>query len=170
MLVRIAISIALFIPGYVSAHCPLCTAGAGAVAGAAVLFGVQNSVVGLFLGAFAMALGLWFGKKLKFNLKYKEELVGVLSWVLTILPLMPLFKSYTALYVYLAGDYGSLLNRSYIVDKFIIGSIVGALIVYISPYISRRISEIRKKTIDFQGIIITFVLLAVVGIIFQLVL
>jgi hypothetical protein len=49
----------------VSAHCPLCTARAAAGVGIARAFGVDDAIVGLWLGAFVAASALWFDRILK---------------------------------------------------------------------------------------------------------
>ena len=43
----------------VRAHCPLCSAGAGAAAGIASFLGIGLAVVGVFVGAFGLATGMW---------------------------------------------------------------------------------------------------------------
>ncbi len=169
-MIYLIIVLLAFLPGYALAHCPLCTIGAGAVATGAMFLGIANSVIGVFMGAFAVALGLWISKYVNYKWRYKDELLAVVSWVLTVMPLQPMFKSYTSIYIMWFGEYGSVFNRTYIIEKFIIGSIVGAFIVYLSPYISKKITMIRGKTVSFQGMIITFTLLILVGIIFQIVL
>lgn len=59
------LAIALFsvtaaaLPRATFAHCPLCTIGAGAAAVGAAWLGVSYMVIGVFLGAFGLAIGLW---------------------------------------------------------------------------------------------------------------
>src|SRR3990172_1231972 len=48
-----------------SAHCPLCVLGAGAVATTATFLGVDDIVIGVSIGAFALALGLWISNVVK---------------------------------------------------------------------------------------------------------
>ena len=54
-----------FFSEFVSAHCPLCTAGAAIAAGGAIYLGVSVIVVGLFIGAFAVSTGWWVAKIIK---------------------------------------------------------------------------------------------------------
>ena len=56
--------ITIFLIETISAHCPLCTIGAGAAAAGAVWLGVSKVVVALFLGGFAMSMGMWFARVL----------------------------------------------------------------------------------------------------------
>ena len=153
------------------AHCPLCTIGAGVLAIAANAIGVQHSVVGIFIGAFAVALGLWIHRLLnKQYIKYQEYILGIVSFGLTVFPLRSLLAGYTSIYIDWAGDYGSLLNRTYLIDKFLVGSLVGAVILLIAPKISSYVTKLRLgKKILRQKLFITFGLLLIVAVIFQLI-
>src|SRR3989338_799616 len=94
----------------VSAHCPLCVIGAGA---AATWLGVKEIVVGLFIGAFAMAMGLWFAKIIKKKyIPYQSFIITALVFLSTIIPIIAIITSehnFYPLYIFLFGDYGSLL-------------------------------------------------------------
>ncbi|MBI4454145.1 hypothetical protein HY636_05875 [Candidatus Woesearchaeota archaeon] len=161
----------------VSAHCPLCTVGAAFAAGGAAYLGVSRAVIGVFIGAFAVSTGLWFARIIK--KKYLEQkpmyvsatltVVLVLgSYLSTILPLIPLLKDVKPLMVSVMGGYGSLLNRTYMVDYYLITSIIGAIIVLSAPWISAKISALRLgRHLPYQGIVLTFVLLIITGFIFQ---
>lgn len=153
--------VVMSVPRFVSAHCPLCTLGAGAVAVGASLLGVKSAVIGVFLGAFGLALGLWFARIIKKNfIPYQEWVLGIGSFLATILPLRSLMQDYGSVYVSLSGDYGSLLNRTYIWDKFLVGSIIGGLFLAIAPWISVMLTKNRKGImLPFQGMGITFLLL-----------
>ena len=163
--VIIAGSGTLWLPTYAHAHCPLCTAGAGAAAAGAAWLGVNSMVIGILIGAFGLALGLWIGAMIKRQyLPYQRPLIGLSSWLTTVLPLQPLLKDYTSFYLSLAGDYGSLLNRTYLVDRFLLGSLLGAVIVIAAPYLSSLITQRRDgKIFPYQGLFITFSLLLVVS-------
>jgi len=156
----------------VLAHCPLCTVGAAFVAGGAAVFGVHRMVIGIFIGGFAASMGIWFGRLLKKRfVPLQKTLIFLISYLLTVLPLWPLLKDQHPLLLNLAGDYGSLLNRTYLTDYYIIGSIIGSFIVIIAPFLSEKITSVRKgRHMPYQGITLTFALLIIVGIIFQLIL
>ncbi|MEK6817278.1 MAG: hypothetical protein AABX80_00600, partial [Nanoarchaeota archaeon] len=55
----------IFLSKNVMAHCPLCTIGAGALGAGAIWLGVSPVVVALFIGAFAMSMGMWFARIIK---------------------------------------------------------------------------------------------------------
>lgn len=155
----------------VSAHCPLCTMVAGVAAVGASMLGVNDQVIGIFLGAFATSLGLWIGRILTLKKKIIPRQIEVLTLIVfltTIIPIMPFFEKYSSIYISYGGEYGSLLNRTYIFSNFIIGSIIGAGIMLIAPTISKCITALRNGAhIKFQTILVSLSLLLFVGFIFQ---
>lgn len=159
----------LFFIEEVFAHCPLCTIGAGVAATGAAWFGISNIVIGIFIGAFAIALGLWISKLIKKKyVPYQKSLLTIFSFLLTVFPLLPMMKEYTSFSISILGDYGSLLNRTYLINLFLIGSFIGAIIMLLSPIISKKFTKTRgNKKSSYQGIIITFILLIIVSIILQ---
>lgn len=160
----------LLVPVKAFAHCPLCTGGAGAAAAVAVLLGVKYGAIAVFMGAFSVALGLWLSHKVKRQyFKYQNVVLFWAIYLSTLLPLYPFLKGdYLSQYVSLGGGYGSWLNRTYLIDLFIVGSILGSLIVYFSPKLSAYIAKKREgKMIPFQGLVITFILLIATAIIIQ---
>ncbi len=160
-----------FLPFFVksvNAHCPLCTVGAAAAAGGAAWLGVNNAVIGVFLGAFAVSMGWWVSKLIKKQyVPYQMALIILFSFATTIFPLLPLITGFYPLYISMMGDYGSLLNRTYLVNLFLFGSIIGGIIVSVTPWLSKKISDSRGKTLPYQGIILTFALLIILGIFLQ---
>ena len=169
-------SLPLFL-NFVSAHCPLCTIGAGAAAGGAVYLGVSPAIVALFIGGFSMSMGLWtknwLNKKYikKEYFRYQNGLIVLGVFLLTLLPILPVVSVVDGLYVSLFGSYGSIFNRTYLVDWSYVTSLVGAGIVFISPTLSKKLSNKRKgKIIPFQGMTITLGLLLLIGGIFALIL
>ena len=161
---------ALAFPSAALAHCPLCTAGAGLAALGAYWLGINGLTVGLLIGAFAVALGLWLGRMIaKKYLPGQNNLIAVFSWLTTVLPLQTLLSDYTSIFINWSGSYGSWLNRTYLINLFLVGGIIGAILVYLAPRFSRFLSCRRGKTIPFQSMIITFALLLVASLITQLV-
>ncbi len=152
----------------VLAHCPLCTAGAGAAALGARWLGLGSGAIGIFIGAFGLALGLWIARLIRRDTPFFSALLGLGSFFLTVLPLLPLFPEAFPLFVSLGGAYGSLLHRTYAVPWFFVGSMAGALILAISPFVSRGINRLRGTQIPYQGLVITFVLLLVAAGLFEL--
>ena len=155
----------IFLVRFISAHCPLCTIGAGAAAGAAVWLGVSKVAVALFIGGFAMSMGIWFSKipKKKY-IPFQKTLIILAIFLTTVLPLSPIFKAIGPLYLSFIGEYGT----TYAINYSLVSGLFGGLVVLISPSLSKKISNLRGKTIPFQGVIITLSLLIVLGILIQL--
>ncbi len=154
----------------VRAHCPLCTVGAGAAAAGAMYLGVSTIVIGLFIGAFAISTGYWISKLIKKQyFPYQNIALILASFLLTIIPIMPLIPGFTPWYISWFGEYGSIFNRTYLLNNFVVGSIIGASIVSLTPSISKKISDYRNTTIAFQGVILTLLSLIITGVIIHLV-
>ncbi|HEA46552.1 MAG TPA: hypothetical protein ENH99_02105 [Candidatus Pacearchaeota archaeon] len=160
--------ILLFLIEKVSAHCPLCTVGAGAAAAGAVWLGVSKVVVALFIGAFAMSMGMWFARFMERRKKYipfQYSLIIIAVFLLTVWPLIPIVKAIGPLYLPFIGAYG----KTYAFNYSLASSLLGGLLVFIAPATSRKLTDLRNgKMLPFQGIIITFLLLIIAGGIIQL--
>jgi hypothetical protein len=167
--IAIFIAALLTIPTMARAHCPLCTVGAGALAVLAASLGVSTPTVGVFIGGFALAMALWFAKLIKKKYFSQQDLVVVIVIFLsTIIPLMPLIQEYRSLYVSIFGQYGTLFHNTYTINLYLVGALTGAVLLYLSPFISRKITAVRGRTIAYQGVSITLVLLVLIGVIFQI--
>lgn len=162
---------AFVVPLAALAHCPLCTIGAGVAAAGAAWLGVDVAVIGIFIGAFGFAIGAWMGRMLikKTFFRFQTELVGLLSFLATVLPIRAVLEEgYGSLYISLWGEYGSFLNRTYLIDRFLVGAIVGAFLLLSAPMVSRWVTRRRKgSTVPYQGIIITFTLLVAASLVGQ---
>ena len=162
--------LALVVPKTASAHCPLCVAGAGALAVLAASLGISSVVVGILIGAFALALGLWLAPLVKKQyIPYQKQILTLLIFVGTIVPIMPLIKDYGPLYISLGGEYGTLWHNTYTVDLFLFGSVVGVVLMLVAPLASRLLTKLRSKQIPYQGVTITLFLLVIVSVIAQIV-
>lgn len=146
---------------FAEAHCPLCVVGAATVAGGAVWLGVNEAIVGVFIGAFAVSIGWWISRMIKKKyIPFQKTLIILISFATTIFPILSLFKGFYPFYISVMGGYGSLLNRTYLINLFLLGSIIGGLIVCITPMLSRKISSLREgKIIPYQGTTLTLILL-----------
>jgi len=156
----------VFLVKFISAHCPLCTIGAGAAAAGAVWLGVSKIVVALFIGAFAMSMGMWFSRipKKKY-IPFQKTLIVLAVFLTTVLPLLPLFTAIGPLYLSFIGPYGS----TYAFNYSIASSLFGGIIILASPGISKTLTKLRKgKMLPFQGIIITLLTLIITGGIIQI--
>lgn len=157
----------LLIPKFVLAHCPLCTVGAGFLALGAAWLGINPMSIGVFIGAFSVALGFWIGRILPQKVPYQTWMLAVISFLTTILPLMALLPTYSSIYISWGGEYGSLLNRTYAANSFLLGSVLGSILLLTSPSISKAVRKVYK--FPFQGIVITFFLLLVAALIIEII-
>ena len=150
----------------VYAHCPLCTAAVGAAAISAKYYGLDLSIIGLLIGAFGISTGLWIGLKIKKEyFKFQFFVIVLLSFLLTVIPLLAISDDAIYLPVLLAGKSGSILNKVYFVDKMLFGSIVGAIVTFFAYYLHTIIKKINGKVLfPFQGIGFTLASLLITGI------
>lgn len=162
----------IFLPKVASAHCPLCTVGAGALAVFAASIGISTMVVGVMIGGFALALSTWIAKLPKKEyIPLQYPILALTVFWGTIIPIMPLIIEYRPLYVRLMGDYGSMLHNTYAINLFIAGSILGALLMWVGPHASKRLTKLRDgKTIPYQGITISLLLLVIASVIIEILL
>lgn len=160
----------LLFTGKVSAHCPLCTAGAGAAAGIATYLGIDFAVIGVLIGGFSWALGSWtadwFEKKFTDLENYQSKLVALAIFSSIVLPGYFWMPSATPVTLWMIGEYGTTVS----INNFLMGSMVGGGIVLASPSISSKISEYREETLPFQGMILTISGLVLTALLFQLLL
>lgn len=148
--------------GPASAHCPLCSAGAGGAAAVASALGIGLAVVGVFVGGFAIATGFWTAKYVDGDyFPYQTPVVAVAVYLAIVLPVLPLMDAHTAVYVSIAGDYGSLLNRTYLLNEYLLGALFGGAVTTATPRLSGLVSALRESTIPYQGVALTFLLLGV---------
>ncbi|MDZ4231287.1 MAG: hypothetical protein U1C52_00640 [Patescibacteria group bacterium] len=158
----------VLIPKTASAHCPLCTVGAGALAVLAASLGVSSVVVGILIGAFALALALWLAPMVKKQyIPYQKYILIALIFLGTVVPIMPFIKDYGPLYISLGGEYGTPWHNTYTIDLFLFGSALGAILMFVAPALSRGVTKLRGKQIPYQGIIITLFLLVAASVIAQ---
>lgn len=145
------------------AHCPLCTAAVGAAAVSAKYFGVDTSIIGLLIGAFGVSTGLWLALKVKRQFfKFQAPIIVLLSFLLTVIPLLALMPEYLYLPLLLFGDPGSIMNKVYWINKMLFGSIIGGFVTLFAYYTHVHIKRIRGKVLfPFQGIILTIAFLAI---------
>jgi hypothetical protein len=86
----------------------------------------------------------------------------------TLFPLVPFTRDYSSWFISWWGDYGSLLNRTYLINWFIVGAVIGSIIVYVAPRLSAALTRMRGgRTLKFQGIVLTFLLLAITAFLMQ---
>lgn len=146
----------------VMAHCPLCTAAVGAAAISANYYGMDVSIIGLLIGAFGVSTGLWFGLKIKTYFKFQLSLIVLVSFLLTIIPLLAISNDTIYVPMLYFGTAGSLLNKVYWFNKMLFGGIVGGIMTLISYNLHNHIKKVNGRVlVPYQGIIFTVTILAI---------
>lgn len=164
----LSILLPLFLIQNVSAHCPLCTAGAGAAAGIATYLGIDFMVIGVLVGGFSWALGSWTAKWLRGKSgemhRHQDLGVTILVFLSVVVPGIYWMPDYTPITLWMVGEYGRTLSF----NNFLVGSILGGLIVWATPSISKKVSRERGETVPFQGMALTLILLALTSVLLEL--
>ncbi|MEK6848861.1 MAG: hypothetical protein AABX65_04485 [Nanoarchaeota archaeon] len=153
----------------VMAHCPLCTVAAGGGIAVARWLGVDDSIVGVFVGAFIVSTALWLGKWLnKKNIVISGAILVIASFLLTVVPFytggvitdMEMVKSMPEHHAILGmGAFG--------IDKLLTGIIFGSVFVWGAFAVSDYIKKKRGKVLfPYQGIVFMAITLAILSGIF----
>ncbi len=158
----------------VSAHCPLCTAGAVAGIGTARYLGVDDSIVGLFLGAFIVSTALWFNKwlvKKKVKIPFQEVVLVLLSFALLAVPLYTAGIITNFEMVKSMPEHHSMLGMGiYGIDKLLFGMITGTLFVWGAFSFSDYLKKKKGKVLyPYQGLSFMFIILVVLSLTFWLI-
>lgn len=143
------------------AHCPLCTAAVGAGVAVTRFYGVDDAIVGLFIGGFAISSALWFNRLLKKKyIPYQEIVISLLSVGLTIAGF------------YIGGLTSNIYQTIFGVDRLLFGVLAGGLITYIGLYLNHAVKKLNSDKIlfPFQSIAFILILLSFTSILFFLVL
>jgi len=153
-----------------AAHCPLCTGAVGAAAVGAKYFGVDSSIIGVFIGAFAISTGLWFARWLKSRFQktipFQTPIVVILSFILTVVPLMKVEPEPIYFPVLLFGASGSLLNKAYWINKIFFGAFFGSVASLAAYWLHLKVKMVKGKVLfPFQGIAFTLLSLAIISLI-----
>lgn len=105
-------------PQNTNAFCPVCTVAVGAGVGLSRWLGIDDTVIGLWIGALTVSLIMWTinwlnQKKIKFI--GRKIIVTVVYYLLIVVPLF-----YT-------GIMGHPLNKLWGIDRLLIGIIIGSI-------------------------------------------
>ncbi len=159
----------------VLAHCPLCTGAAVAGVGVARFYGVDDSIVGLLLGAFVASTGLWVDKwlkkrKKKINFPMQAFILVLLSFLLLVIPLYMKGIITDFEMVQSMPQYSMLGMGVYGIDKLFFGIIFGTLLISGVFSFSEYLKEKNgKRLFAYQGLVFMTVVLAIFSLIFWLI-
>ncbi len=153
----------LFVPFLLSltkivhAHCPLCTGAAIGGIALARVFGVDDSIVGVFIGAMIASTALWFSKviaKKKINFPFQDAALIAASFFLTAVPFYSVGLITSFEMVKSMPEHHAMLGLGVFgIDKLLTGIIFGTLGVWLALWLSNEIKEMRGKNLwPFQGV------------------
>lgn len=145
-----------------SAMCPLCVAGAAAGLSIARYYGVDDTVVGVWLGALAVSTALWINNVV--TNKSKPKLIPFQGFfVITVI------IAATIAPFYFVGFFKGMPNMSdtiFSINRVIFGTVIGGIVTFIGSPISNIIKKKRGKTFHYQTIILTLLLLTALSLFF----
>jgi hypothetical protein len=138
--------------------CPVCVVAIGAGLGLSRWLGIDDVVSSVWVGAFLIAIISWtlsFMKK--HNLGFTDD--GI---VVTLL-----YLSLTYIPLYYAGIIGHPLNRIFGLDKIIVGSIIGAVVLFLGHWFHLYLKKQNngKSYFYYQRVAVPVILLALTSLI-----
>lgn len=145
--------------------CPLCTAGAAIGLGIARYYGVDDLVIGLWLGALAVSTALWINsvvnnqmnkRKLK-PVPFQGTIVFIAMVAATIVPF------------YFAGFFKGMPGMSDTIfgtNRLVVGTIIGGIVTFGAPSLSNFIKRMKKAVFPYQTVILTFGILVILSVLF----
>ncbi len=148
----------IFLIPTVLAHCPLCTAATGAAVAVTRWYGLDDSIVGVFVGGMVVATGLWVNNLLKkFNkgkqyLSFQSGIVLLISFILTII---------TLYFAKLLGPSNPF--KIFGIDRILFGTLIGIAVSFLSFKFHDflRILNRNKNYFPYQSILVFILTLAI---------
>lgn len=148
----------------VEAFCPVCTVAIGAGVGFSRYLGIDDTIVGVWIGGFILSSLLWLFNWI--DAKFKKKRSNIFNIATTIVTyaivLVPLVVS---------GMIGHELNKLWGIDKVLLGIIVGTIAFYIAQKINSCIKKRMNGNVlfPFQKVVIPVFFLLISTIIFYLI-
>ena len=131
----------------VSAHCPLCVAGAGVGLTLSRWIGVDDSITGLWIGAFLGAMSFWIYSSLVRKIK-KTHLV----WLKPLIYVLVFASSIWSFYRF---NLVLRMGRMFGLDKLTFGIIGGGIAFYLVDEINNLIIRLKGKSFfPYQRLIV----------------
>ena len=148
----------IFLIPNVLAHCPLCTAATGAAVTITRWYGLDDSIVGVFVGGMIVASGLWFNNLAKkFNkgkgyLPFQSGIFLLLSFILTII---------TFYFADLLGSNN--MFKIFGIDRILFGSIIGIIASFAAFKLHDmlRIFNRNRNYFPYQSILVLLLTLTI---------
>jgi len=152
----IAITFIVVLPS-VMAHCPLCTGATIIGVGITRSFGLDDSIVGIFVGGMIVSTALWFDNILK-----RKDIGTKGNSKLRLVSLIILISILTLITFYYTGLFGR--GNSYRilgVESILVGSLSGGIVSLGSFYYSNHLKDKNngKVLFNYQTIVISLIAL-----------
>lgn len=151
-LLAVAITLVVLLPPSVMAHCPLCTAAVGSGLVIARSVGIDDSLVGVWIGAFIISTALWLNKFLAKRFRiipFQKTIITIAFFLLTVVPLY----------------FSNLITFQYTmfgIDRLLFGTVLGCILSLTGFRVSKSIRNSRNKPmIPFQSILLTIAILVI---------
>ncbi|MBR9680395.1 MAG: hypothetical protein GOU98_01060 [Candidatus Altiarchaeota archaeon] len=147
----------------IKAHCPLCTAAAGAGVAITRFYGVDDIIVGFWLGALLVSTALWFNKSLKREyIKGQEAIIVLLTILSLVIPLYGAgFIGGSKHAIYMMMPSGSLFG----IDRLLLGILVGGSLLVGAMKVSTIVKQKKGLLFPYQTIVFIILSLLVSSII-----
>ena len=140
----------VILPRTVSAHCPLCTVATGMAVATTRLYGIDDMIIGLFIGSFVVSTALWMNNiALKRN--RKKEYLPYQSFSLVLVSLLTMLAT-----LYFSGLLGDMNYQALGMDKIFFGTLAGTVITLVSFEIHKKLRWYNgnRNYVPMQGIIL----------------
>ena len=157
MKLMLVLTLVIILIPFAMAHCPLCTGATIAGVGITRALGLNDSIVGVFVGGMIISTALWFNNILKKKGIKGNEKIRIFSLVI-------ITSILTLLTFYYAGLFGR--GNSYRIlgiESILVGSFSGGVVSLGAFYLSNHLKNKNggKVLFNYQTIIISLTALVV---------
>lgn len=146
----------LIFPPTVSAHCPLCVAGAGAGLALSRFLGIDDTISGVWMAAFLGASSLWLSNSIKKKyIPLQAEFIYIAIFATTILS----FYKFG-----LVNEHNGLISN---LPKLVFGMIVGGVVFYLVDVANTLVrKKVGRTFFPYQGVIVSLASMLVLSVFF----
>lgn len=141
------------------AVCPVCTIAVAGGVGLAREFGLDDALVGVWIGGFTMSLSLWFYDWLLKKGKKFWGMKAVSIVAMYAMAILPLF---------FMKDVWHPLNTLWGINKLLLGTVIGSVFFYLSPWLNQKIKDTNggKQYFPFQKVVVPVCVLLILTAVF----
>jgi len=128
----------------VNAVCPLCTVAVGAGVGFSRSLGIDDSIVGVWIGGFLISSSLWLADWIQ-KKKFSKKVSG---WVWSLASTL-LMYAFTLIPLKITGLIGVAKNTLFGIDKVLLGIILGSIMFFLGSKLHTLLQERNKGKVYF---------------------